>query len=134
MNLLDVVNVLYCLKHNVPVVSGTTGWLEHYDEMVKLCNNEQGAFLYASNFSLGVNLFFELNRHLAKIMSQFKQYNAAIEEYLDKQEHFVEIKKKEEEDEKRREIERRMESLDAGEAETVSWDEVKERLYKKVNA
>ena len=75
-----VENISNCLKHNVPVVSGTTGWLEHYDEMVKLCNNEQGAFLYASNFSLGVNLFFELNRYLAKMMSQFKQYDATIEE------------------------------------------------------
>ena len=75
-----VENISNCLKHQIPVVSGTTGWLDHYDEMFKLCNDEKGAFLYASNFSLGVNLFFELNRYLAKMMSQFKQYDAAIEE------------------------------------------------------
>lgn len=73
-------NISNCIKHHIPVVSGTTGWLENYEEMIKLCNIEQGAFLYASNFSLGVNLFFELNRYLAKMMSQFKQYDATIEE------------------------------------------------------
>ena len=73
-------NISNGLKNNVPVVSGTTGWLDNYEAMVKLCNEHQGAFLYASNFSLGVNIFFELNSYLAKIMSSFEQYKVTIEE------------------------------------------------------
>jgi 4-hydroxy-tetrahydrodipicolinate reductase len=57
-------------------------WLlsENYDEMVKLCESKNGAFLYGSNFSLGVNLFFELNEYLAKLMSKFKEYKVSMEE------------------------------------------------------
>ena len=73
-------NISNGLKNNVPIVSGTTGWLDNYEAMVKLCNEHQGAFLYASNFSLGVNIFFELNSYLAKIMSSFEQYKVTIEE------------------------------------------------------
>ncbi|MCB0436752.1 MAG: 4-hydroxy-tetrahydrodipicolinate reductase [Mangrovimonas sp.] len=73
-------NISNGLKNNVPIVSGTTGWLDSYEAMVKLCNEHQGAFLYASNFSLGVNIFFELNSYLAKIMSSFEQYKVTIEE------------------------------------------------------
>lgn len=73
-------NISNCFHANVPVVSGTTGWLEHYDEMVKLCNEKQGAFISSSNFSLGVNIFFELNEYLAKIMAQFDSYNVTMEE------------------------------------------------------
>ena len=62
-------NISACLNSNIPVISGTTGWLENYDQMVSLCNEKQGAFIYGSNFSLGVNIFFELNEKLAKIMS-----------------------------------------------------------------
>lgn len=73
-------NISHCLKHNIPVISGTTGWLENYDEVVNLCTSEKGAFIYASNFSLGVNIFFELNSTLAKMMNVLKQYNVSIEE------------------------------------------------------
>ncbi|NER15674.1 4-hydroxy-tetrahydrodipicolinate reductase [Spongiivirga citrea] len=73
-------NIITCLRNNVPVISGTTGWLEHYDEMVDLCNQKDGAFIYASNFSLGVNIFFELNTQLAKMMKQLSQYNVSMEE------------------------------------------------------
>lgn len=64
----------------MPVISGTTGWLENYDKMVSLCEEKNGAFIYGSNFSLGVNIFFELNNHLAKIMSKFSQYKVTMEE------------------------------------------------------
>lgn len=75
-----VTNISTCLNSNMPVISGTTGWLENYDKMVSLCNEKQGAFIYGSNFSLGVNIFFELNDHLAKIMSKFSQYKVEMEE------------------------------------------------------
>ncbi|HET8809126.1 MAG TPA: 4-hydroxy-tetrahydrodipicolinate reductase [Flavobacteriaceae bacterium] len=73
-------NIGTCLKNNVPIVSGTTGWLEKYNEAVQICKEENGAFLYASNFSIGVNLFFELNESLAKIMQNFPNYEVEIEE------------------------------------------------------
>ena len=73
-------NISRCLNNNVPVVSGTTGWLEDYDKAVALCNENQGGFIYASNYSLGVNIFFELNKTLAKMMSNLKQYNVSMEE------------------------------------------------------
>src|SRR6476620_7368135 len=75
-----VENISTCINKGIPVVSGTTGWLENYHEMVKLCNEKNAAFLYGSNFSLGVNLFFELNDYLAKMMSKFKEYNVSMEE------------------------------------------------------
>ncbi|MCF6212879.1 MAG: 4-hydroxy-tetrahydrodipicolinate reductase [Flavobacteriaceae bacterium] len=73
-------NVSLALTSNVPVVSGTTGWLDKYDEAVAMCHKNKGAMLYASNFSLGVNLFFDLNIKLAKLMRQHSSYNVAIEE------------------------------------------------------
>lgn len=73
-------NISACFNSNVPVISGTTGWLENYDKMVSLCQEKNGAFIYGSNFSLGVNIFFELNDHLAKIMAKFGQYKVAMEE------------------------------------------------------
>ncbi|CAL2105115.1 4-hydroxy-tetrahydrodipicolinate reductase [Tenacibaculum sp. 190524A02b] len=73
-------NISDCINHQIPVVSGTTGWLEKYDDVVKLCEEKKGAFIYASNFSLGVNIFFELNKQLAKMMSALEQYNIGIEE------------------------------------------------------
>ncbi len=73
-------NITNCLMNNVPVISGTTGWLENYDNAVKICKQNSGAFIYASNFSLGVNLFFELNRQLAKMMQGTEQYDVSIEE------------------------------------------------------
>jgi 4-hydroxy-tetrahydrodipicolinate reductase len=73
-------NITNCINHNVPVVSGTTGWLDNYDKAVALCKEKKGAFIYASNFSLGVNIFFELNKVLAKMMSNLKQYDVSMEE------------------------------------------------------
>ena len=75
-----VSNISGCLRTNVPIVSGTTGWLSQYEDMVSLCNEKQGAFIYGSNFSLGVNIFFELNANLAKIMSKFADYKVSMEE------------------------------------------------------
>lgn len=73
-------NISTCLNLGIPVISGTTGWLDQYDNVVKLCEEQEGAFIYGSNFSLGVNIFFELNEHLAKIMAKFPQYKVAMEE------------------------------------------------------
>ena len=73
-------NISNSLTHKVPVVAGTTGWLSQYNEAVALCKAQQTAFLYASNFSIGVNVFFALNKTLAKLMSGLKDYEVAIEE------------------------------------------------------
>jgi 4-hydroxy-tetrahydrodipicolinate reductase len=73
-------NISSCFHANVPVVSGTTGWLEHYDEMIALCKEKKGGFISSSNFSLGVNIFFELNDYLAKIMANLDSYNVTMEE------------------------------------------------------
>jgi len=73
-------NISSCFHANVPVISGTTGWLEHYDEMLALCAEKNGAFISSSNFSLGVNLFFELNEYLAKMMAKFDSYKVDMEE------------------------------------------------------
>jgi 4-hydroxy-tetrahydrodipicolinate reductase len=75
-----VTNISNCFHANVPVISGTTGWLEHYDEMLALCAAKNGGFISSSNFSLGVNIFFELNEYLAKIMSKFDSYSVDMEE------------------------------------------------------
>ena len=73
-------NIAKCLKQGVPVISGTTGWLDNYENVVKLCEENKGAFIYASNFSLGVNIFFELNKKLAKMMNDLSQYKVSMEE------------------------------------------------------
>ena len=73
-------NIKEALQNGIPVISGTTGWLEHYDEVTKLCTKVGGAFLYASNFSLGVNVFFALNSYLAKLMGPLQQYKVSLEE------------------------------------------------------
>ncbi|MGC1630670.1 MAG: 4-hydroxy-tetrahydrodipicolinate reductase [Gelidibacter sp.] len=75
-----VANITNCFNHNIPVISGTTGWLEHYDDVLTLCKEKDGTFLYASNFSLGVNIFFELNRTLSKLMANLPEYNISMEE------------------------------------------------------
>ena len=77
---IAVENISICINKGIPVVSGTTGWLEKYQEMVQLCEAKNAAFLYGSNFSLGVNLFFELNDYLAKMMAKFNNYAVSIEE------------------------------------------------------
>ena len=57
-------NITSCFKKNIPVISGTTGWLEDYEKAITICKENNGSFIYASNFSIGVNLFFELNKKL----------------------------------------------------------------------
>jgi 4-hydroxy-tetrahydrodipicolinate reductase len=73
-------NVMKCLEANIPVVCGSTGWLSRYHEAVEYCNQQQGTLLYASNFSVGVNLFFEVNKVLAGLMSNLPDYDVHITE------------------------------------------------------
>jgi 4-hydroxy-tetrahydrodipicolinate reductase len=73
-------NIKSCFEHGVPVISGTTGWLEKYEAAVRLCNENNTGFIYASNFSLGVNVFFELNSYLAEMMKNLKEYEVSITE------------------------------------------------------
>ena len=73
-------NITTAFKKGIPVVSGTTGWLDKYDEVVEVCKKYDEAFIYASNFSLGVNLFFDLNKKLARLMQNFEAYQVSIEE------------------------------------------------------
>ncbi len=73
-------NYLKCFEANIPVVSGTTGWLDKLPEIQDRCKNDNQAFFYASNFSLGVNIFFELNKQLARIMNKMNEYNVSMEE------------------------------------------------------
>jgi len=73
-------NIKNCLDSNVPVVTGTTGWLDDLEDIKKLCDKKNGSFLYASNFSLGANLFFELNKKLAHLMSDKNEYKTSIDE------------------------------------------------------
>ncbi|WP_037321140.1 4-hydroxy-tetrahydrodipicolinate reductase [Salegentibacter sp. Hel_I_6] len=73
-------NITTCFKNKIPVVCGTTGWLDDYEKAVDLCKKEDSAFIYASNFSVGVNLFFELNKTLAKMMNGMDDYTVEIEE------------------------------------------------------
>jgi 4-hydroxy-tetrahydrodipicolinate reductase len=69
-----------CFESGIPVVTGNTGWLDRWDEVVSACNAANGAFLWASNFSLGVNIFFELNKTLARLMKPLNQYKATMTE------------------------------------------------------
>jgi len=73
-------NITNCFKNQIPVVSGTTGWLDKYNEALEICKKENSGFIYASNFSLGVNIFFELNKQLAKMMKNIEGYNVHMEE------------------------------------------------------
>lgn len=73
-------NYRKCFKYHVPVVAGTTGWLEHLPEIKETCEKENQTFFYASNYSLGVNVFFAVNAHLAKIMNKFPAYDVSMEE------------------------------------------------------
>ncbi len=73
-------NYYRCFKQDIPVVSGTTGWLEHFDQITKTCQEEKKAFFYASNFSLGVNIFFEINKTLAGLINPTQAYDVAMEE------------------------------------------------------
>ena len=73
-------NIILSIDANKPIISGTTGWLDDYKEVKDYCIKNDGAFLYASNFSLGVNLFFELNKNLAKLMKKHQQYQINLNE------------------------------------------------------
>jgi 4-hydroxy-tetrahydrodipicolinate reductase len=73
-------NIIKLLQHHVPVVSGSTGWTERMPEITALVEQTNGSFVYASNFSVGVNLFFELNKKLAALMAPHKTYAVTMEE------------------------------------------------------
>lgn len=73
-------NILFCLNEKIPVVCGTTGWLNKLEEIEEKCRKLNGSFLYSSNFSVGVNIFFELNKKLANLIKDHPSYNVSIEE------------------------------------------------------
>lgn len=73
-------NILLCFEANIPIVVGTTAWLDKLGEVKKICKEKNQAFFHASNFSIGVNLFFQLNKKLATMMSGYKQYIPSMEE------------------------------------------------------
>jgi 4-hydroxy-tetrahydrodipicolinate reductase len=73
-------NIMKCFSANVPIVCGTTGWLEKYQQVVDYCNQNKKTFFYASNYSVGVNIFFKLNKYLAEIMNKFQAYNPSMTE------------------------------------------------------
>ena len=73
-------NYRKCFERNIPVVAGTTGWLDRWDEIKNLCTKGNQTFFYASNYSIGVNIFFALNKYLAKIMNKFPSYDVRMEE------------------------------------------------------
>ncbi len=73
-------NILKCIEAGTPVVSGSTGWLEHWDEVTKACIEKNGTLLYASNYSIGVNIFFEVNKKLAQLMASHDEYDVSMEE------------------------------------------------------
>ncbi len=75
-----VENIKKCFDANVPVVCGSTGWLNQWQEIENYCTEKNGALLFASNFSVGVNIFFELNKKLAMFMNNRPEYNISIEE------------------------------------------------------
>ena len=73
-------NVKRCIDAGVPVVCGSTGWLHQFEEAKKYCNNKNGALLYASNYSVGVNIFFALNKTLAALIAPHKEYDVVVTE------------------------------------------------------
>lgn len=73
-------NIAYCLKRGWPIVCGTTGWLSQRAEIEALCQERKGAFFYASNYSIGVNLFFRLNKTLAQFMRNYPSYHVSMTE------------------------------------------------------
>ncbi len=78
---LALEHIHFCLQNNLPVVIGTTGiWYEKLEDLKKSCLEKKGAMLYATNFSLGVNLFFAVNKYLAKLMNEYPDYSASITE------------------------------------------------------
>jgi len=75
-----IANYKLCFEAGVPVVSGTTGWLEHLPEVQEYCKTMNGTFFYTSNYSLGVNIFFALNRKLAELMANHTEYKVEMKE------------------------------------------------------
>jgi 4-hydroxy-tetrahydrodipicolinate reductase len=75
-----VENIKWCIDNNIPIVSGTTGWMDQKPEIERLTSEKNGAFFYASNYSIGVNLFFKVNEFLAKLMNENSGYRASVEE------------------------------------------------------
>ena len=73
-------NITKCLEWKVPVVSGSTGWLDQFEKAKELCEQKNGCLIYASNFSIGVNLFFEINKQLAQLMEPYSQYDVSMTE------------------------------------------------------
>ena len=75
-----VQNINTCLQAGIPVLSGSTGWLNNWNEVTKTCNDTNGTLLYASNYSVGVNIFFEVNKRLAQLMNPHADYNISMTE------------------------------------------------------
>ncbi len=73
-------NVKKCLEYGVPVICGSTGWTERLEEIKKICADKKGAFIHSSNYSVGVNIFFEVNKKLAALMAPHKEYEVILEE------------------------------------------------------
>ncbi|MBK8505263.1 MAG: 4-hydroxy-tetrahydrodipicolinate reductase [Saprospiraceae bacterium] len=73
-------NLTYCIKNRIPIVSGTTGWLHAYAEIKSLAEEHKSAFFYASNYSIGVNIFFAVNKYLAGITEHFDNYDIGLKE------------------------------------------------------
>ena len=73
-------NVKKCIAWGVPVVSGSTGWLDQWAEIKDLCAEKNGTLIYSSNYSIGVNLFFELNKQLAQLMESYDSYDVSMTE------------------------------------------------------
>ena len=73
-------NIIKCLNAEIPVVSGSTGWLERWDEVRQTCIDQDGSMVYASNYSVGVNIFFELNKLLARLMNPQEAYDVSLVE------------------------------------------------------
>lgn len=75
-----IANIHQCLNLNVPLVIGTTGWYNELDSITTTCKEKNGSLFHSTNYSIGVNLFFEVNRHMAKLFKKYPQYQLAIEE------------------------------------------------------
>ncbi|NOT37351.1 MAG: 4-hydroxy-tetrahydrodipicolinate reductase [Saprospiraceae bacterium] len=73
-------NIRLCMEHNIPIISGTTGWTHEWEKMLEFQKNKNGKMVWASNFSVGVNILFQINQKLAQIMNSQEQYSVAVEE------------------------------------------------------
>lgn len=73
-------NIKRCFEAGLPVVVGTTGWYDHFNEVKKLCEKKNASLFHATNFSVGVNLFFKVNRYLAELMNKYEDYDVSMEE------------------------------------------------------